>query len=67
MHVGVDQPRHDDPALRIHKLSGRVALPQLRGRANLGDQPIPDGDTSILNQWHSIVVRDQPPASDQQG
>jgi hypothetical protein len=67
MHVGVDQPRHDDLAPRIHELSVRVALPQDRGRANLGNQPIPDGDTSILNQRHSIVVRDQPPTSDQQG
>ena len=66
MHVSVDQPWHDQPVARIHELRGRMPSLQISRRANLGNQTILDGDTTILNQGRPIILSNQAPISDQQ-
>jgi hypothetical protein len=66
MHVGVDQPRHDDPASCIYELSGRMISLQISRGADLGNQAILDGDTPVFDEGKANILRDQPPIPNQQ-
>ena len=67
VHVGVDEPGHDEPAICVDESRAGIAALQVTRDANRGDHAILDGDAAPLNQRLALVARDQPPVAHQQG